>query len=94
MKKSTYNNKKQFWTNSRNMRQHALMSFSKPLYFSFLIYNLFHVMHDIVAIFYIYIYIYIYIYFIEGNERFKLGGEDLEKLKLSKFSKFLNFLLF
>ena len=34
---------------------------------------------------------------IEGNERFKLGNEDLEKLKFSKFSKFskfLNFLLF
>ena len=45
-------------------------------------------MHDIVAIF------YIHIYFIKGNERFKFGGEDLEKLKLSKFSKLLNFLLF
>ena len=87
-KKSTYNDKKQFSTNSRNMRQHALMSFSTPFYFLFLIYNLFHVMHDILAIF------YIHIYFIEGNERFKLGGEDLEKLKNSKFSKFFNFLLF
>ena len=45
-------------------------------------------MHDIVAIF------YIHIYFIEGNERFKLGGEDLEKLKMSKFSKFFNFFCF
>ena len=45
-------------------------------------------MHDILAIF------YIHNDFIEGNERFKLGGEDLEKLKFSKFSKFLIFLLF
>ena len=64
------------------------MSFSKTFLLLILIYNLFHVMHDIVAIF------YIHIYFIEGNERFKLGGEDLEKLKISKFSKFINFLLF
>ena len=49
---------------------------------------MFHVMHDILAIF------YIHKDFIEGNERFKLGGEDLEKLKFSNFSKFLNFLLF
>ena len=42
-------------------------------------------MHDILAIF------YIHSDFIEGNERFKLGGEDLEKLR---FSKILNFLLF
>ena len=45
-------------------------------------------MHDIIVIF------YIHNDFIEGNERFKLGGEDLEKLKFSKFSNFLNFLLF
>ena len=29
--------------------------------------------------------------FIEGNERFKLGGEDVEKL--NNFSKILSFLL-
>ena len=40
-------------------------------------------MHDILAIF------YKHNDFIEGNERFKLWGEDLEKLKFSKFSKFL-----
>ena len=34
---------------------------------------------------------YIHNFFIEGNERFKLGGEDLEKLK---FSKILNFYYF
>ena len=34
---------------------------------------------------------YIHNVFIEGNARFKLGGEDLEKLK---FSKILNFFLF
>ena len=45
-------------------------------------------MHDILAIF------YKHNDFIEGNERLKLGGEDLEKLKLWKFLKFLNFLLF
>ena len=38
-------------------------------------------MHDILAIF------YIHNDFIEGNERSKLGGEDLEKLKISKFLK-------
>ena len=42
-------------------------------------------MHDIVAIF------YIHVYFIEGNERFKLEGKDLEKLQMSKFSKIFNF---
>ena len=59
---------------------HALMSFSKPFYFSFSIYNLFHVMNDMLALF------YGYVYFIEDNERFKLGGEDLEKLKIFKIS--------
>ena len=39
-------------------------------------------MNDMLAMF------YGHVYFIEGNERFKLGGEDLEKLKPSKFSKF------
>ena len=38
---------------------------------------------------------YGHVYFIEDNERFKLGGEDLEKVKIfkqiSKFSKFFNF---
>ena len=74
------------------------MSFSRPFYFSFSIYNIFHVIHDILAIF------YIHNDFIEGNERFKLGGEDLEKLKIFKnvqlstilkllFSKFLPLLI-
>ena len=45
-------------------------------------------MHDILVIF------YEHNDFIEGNEKFNLGGEDLEKLKFSNFSKFLNFLLF
>ena len=51
-------------------------------------------MNDMLAI------VYGHVYFIEDNERFKLGGEDLEKLKLknfqifSKFSKFLYFVLF
>ena len=36
---------------------------------------------------------YGHVYFIEDNERFKLGGEDLEKLKLSKFLKFLLLLI-
>ena len=49
-------------------------------------------MNDLLAMF------YGHIYFIENNERFKLGGEDLEKLKIFKifkpFSKILNFLLF
>ena len=35
-------------------------------------------MHNILAIF------YKHNDFIEGNEKFKLGGEDLEKLKFSK----------
>ena len=49
-------------------------------------------MNDMLAMF------YGHVYFIEDNERFKLGGEDLEKLKLrnfqtfSKFSKFLKLL--
>ena len=43
-------------------------------------------MHDILAIF------YKHNDFIEGNERFKLGGEDLEKLKFSK--NFKTFKLF
>ena len=30
---------------------------------------------------------YAHIYFIEGNEIFKLGGEDLEKLKIFKIFK-------
>ena len=34
---------------------------------------------------------YMHNVFIEGNERFKLGGEDIEKL--NNFSKILNFLL-
>ena len=41
--------------------------------------------------------VYGHFYFIEDNERFKLGGEDLEKLKLRNFqtfSKFLYFVLF
>ena len=42
-------------------------------------------MNDMLAMF------YGHVYFIEDNERFKLGGEDLEKLKFSKFSKFLNY---
>ena len=42
-------------------------------------------MHDILAIF-------LHNVFIEGNESFKLGGEDLEKLK--KFQNILKFLLF
>ena len=42
-------------------------------------------MQDILAIF------YKHDDFIEGNERSKLGGEDLEKLK---FSKILYFLIF
>ena len=45
-------------------------------------------MNDMLAMFYGHVYL------IEDNERFKLGGEDLEKLKLSKFLKFFNFLLF
>ena len=40
-------------------------------------------MQDILAIF------YIHNDFIEGNERFKLGGEDLEKLKIFKIFKIL-----
>ena len=35
-------------------------------------------MNDMLAI------VYGHVYFIEDNERFKLGGEDLEKLKFSK----------
>ena len=31
------------------------------------------------------------VYFIEDNERFKLGGEDLEKLKLRNFQTFSKF---
>ena len=38
-------------------------------------------MNDMLAI------VYGHVYFIEDNERFKLGGEDLEKLT---FSKILN----
>ena len=45
-------------------------------------------MNDMLAIF------YGHVYFIEDNERFKLGGEDLEKLKILKILKFFNFLLF
>ena len=37
-------------------------------------------MNDMLAI------VYGHVYFIEDNERFKLGGEDLEKLTFSKFS--------
>ena len=38
---------------------------------------------------------YEHVYFIEDNERFKLGGEDLEKLKIFKISTFFkNFKLF
>ena len=38
---------------------------------------------------------YEHVYFIEDNERFKLGGEDLEKLKIFKISTFFkNFILF
>ena len=37
-------------------------------------------MNDMLAMF------YGHVYFIEDNERFKLGGEDLEKLKIFKIS--------
>ena len=36
---------------------------------------------------------YIHKVFIEGNERFKLGGEDIEKLNNFSKTKNLNFLL-
>ena len=39
-------------------------------------------MNDMLAMF------YGHVYFIEDNERFKLGGEDLEKLKLRNFQTF------
>ena len=39
-------------------------------------------MNDMLAMF------YGHVYFIEDNERFKLGGEDLEKLKLRNFQNF------
>ena len=42
-------------------------------------------MNDMLAMF------YGHVYFIEDNERFKLGGEDLEKLKLRNFQNFQNF---
>ena len=60
------------------------MSFSKPFYFS---------LQFIIFFMYCMIFLpsfYKHADFIEGNERFKLGGEDLEKLK---FSKILNFLV-
>ena len=44
-------------------------------------------MHDILAIF------YIHNDFIEGNERFKLGGEDLEKLKIFILFKIFKLLI-
>ena len=37
---------------------------------------------------------YIHNDFIEGNERFKLGGEDLEKLKIFKLFTILKLLIF
>ena len=46
-------------------------------------------MNDMLSMF------YEHVYFIEDNERFKLGGEDLEKLKIFKISTFFkNFKLF
>ena len=45
-------------------------------------------MNNMLAIF------YGHVYFIEDNERFKLGGEDLEKLIILKILKIFNFLLF
>ena len=44
-------------------------------------------MNDMLAMF------YGHVYFIEDNERFKLGGEDLEKLKLRNFQNFKIFIL-
>ena len=67
--------------NPVNKHQKAQMSFSKPFLLT-TFYHLFHAMIIILAIFY-----HEHNNFIEDNEEFKLGGEDLEKF--NNFSKIL-----
>ena len=67
--------------NPVNKHQKAQMSFSKPLFSSLHFYH-FHAMIIIISIFH-----HEHSNFIEDNEEFKLGGEDLEKF--NNFSKIL-----
>ena len=67
--------------NPVNKHQKAQMSFSKP-FSPHHIFIIFHAMIIIIAIF-----LHEHSNFIEDNEEFKLGGEDLEKF--NNFSKIL-----